>query len=245
MIEVEKISKTYRPAALNPFARKAEVPALNEVSLKVARGEATALVGRNGAGKTTLLKILATLVLPDSGRAAIGGSDVVSAARDVKRKIGIVTGDERSFYWRLSGRENLILFGALHNIPRGELKGRIDGLLRELGLSEHAGLPFRSYSSGLKQRLALARCLLHEPDVLLLDEPNKGIDPLLRAKNIQYIRDTLAGEMKRTVLLATHDLEEAFALGGRTAILEKGRIAYLGRPANAAELRDEMESADS
>lgn len=241
MIEVEKLTKVYRLGALNPFRRAAETLALDSVSLAVGRGEAVALVGRNGAGKTTLLKILATLVLPDSGRASVCGRDVVSDSAAVKSRIGLVTGDERSFYWRISGRENLMLFGALQNIPHRELAERADRLLAALGLAEQARLPFRSFSSGMKQRLAIARCLLHEPEALLLDEPNKGVDPLLQKKYIRYIREEVAGGMKRVVLLATHNLEEAIELGGRVALLEKGRLVYFDRPAGAEQIRKMME----
>ena len=241
MIEAENLSKTYHSTPVNPFRKPAITKALVSVSLRVGRGEAVAVIGRNGAGKTTLLKILATLVLPDGGHASVGGQDVVSRAAAVRRKIGIVTGDERSFYWRLSGRENLILFGALHDIPRRELKKRISGILDSLDLAAAADIPFRSYSSGMKQRLSIARCLIHEPEVLLMDEPNKGIDPLMQARSIEYIREEIAGRGGRAVLLATHNLEEAVALGGPVALLDSGRVLFFGKPGGAAELREMMQ----
>ena len=243
MIETEKLSKTYHTTPINPFRKPAQTTALESVTLRVGRGEAVAVVGRNGAGKTTLLKILATLVLPDGGRAEVCGHDVASQSAAVRSKIGIVTGDERSFYWRLSGRENLNLFGALHNIPRRELKERVARMLESFGLSEAADSPFRSYSYGMKQRLSLARCLMHEPDVLLMDEPNKGIDPLLQARSIEYIRDKIAGSGGRAVLLAPHNLEEAAALGGPVALLDKGRVIFFGKT-GALELREMMEKLE-
>jgi len=244
MIEAENLSKTYRTTPINPFRKPATTKALESVSFQVGRGEAVAVVGRNGAGKTTLLKILATLVLPDGGRAEICGNDVVASSAAVRRKIGIVSGDERSFYWRLSGRENLILFGALHNIPRRELKKRIDSILASLDLTAAADISFRSYSSGMKQRLSLARCLIHEPEALLMDEPNKGIDPLMQARSIEYIRDEIVGRGGRAALLATHNLEEAVALGGKVALLDRGRILFFGKVGDARELRDMMEPLD-
>ncbi len=242
MIEIEKLSKTYVTSPLNPFRKPVATKALESVTLSVVSGGAVSIIGRNGAGKTTLLKILATLVLPDGGRAAVCGLDVVSQSKAARRRIGIVTGDERSFYWRLSGRENLMLFGALHDIWPRDLRRRAEELLAATGLSEKADAPVRSYSTGMRQRLALARCLLHEPDVLLLDEPNKGLDPVMQSKMIGYIRDELAGRGGRTVLLATHNLEEAAALGGPAALLEQGRLVSFAKPDSVEQLRGLMQT---
>ncbi len=242
MIEIENLSKTYVTAPLNPFGKPVATKALESLSLRAGRGEIVSIIGRNGAGKTTLLKILATLVLPDGGHAAVCGLDVVAQSSAVRRRIGIVTGDERSFYWRLSGRENLMLFGALYDIGPRDLRRRADATLEALGLSEKADAPVRSYSTGMRQRLALARCLLHEPDVLLLDEPNKGIDPIMQSRMIGYIRDELAGRERRTVLIATHNLEEAAALGGPAALLERGRLVSFATPDSVEQLRGLMQS---
>ena len=241
MIEVANLRKVYRSTPINPLRKPVETRALESISLRVERGEAVALVGLNGAGKTTLLKILATLVLPDGGSASISGFDVIKASASVKSRIGLVTGDERSFYWRLTGRENLFLFGALQNIHFSELRNRVESMLDTFGIQGQADMPFRSYSTGMRQRLALARCLLHEPEVLLLDEPNKGIDPVLQVRSVSYIRDELVSRRKHTVLFATHNLEEAIALGGRVALLESGRLIYFDRPESADQLRKLME----
>lgn len=240
MILTENLAKTYSVAPVNPFRRAVKIPALAGVDLRVGAGEAVALVGRNGAGKTTLLKILGALVLPDGGRARVCGLDVVSRSRDVRAAIGLVTGDERSLYWRLTGAQNLALFGALYNVPPGELREKTARALADFGLGTHADVPVRSYSSGMRQRLMLARALLHEPRVLLMDEPNRAADPVLQGEFLARVRDDIAGRMKRAVLLATHNLEEAVSLGGRVAVIEKGKIVYSGKPDGVAELRDMM-----
>jgi len=240
MIFADNLEKTYSVAPVNPFRRGARIPALAGATLRVGEGEAVALVGRNGAGKTTLLKILSTLVLPDGGRASVCGRDVAASPRAARAALGLVTGDERSLYWRLTGEQNLSLFGALYNIPPRELRPRVARALADFGLENHAAVPVRSYSSGLRQRLMLARALLHEPRVLLMDEPNRAADPILQGEFIARVRDEIAGRMNRSVLLATHNLEEAVSLGGDVAVIEKGRIVFFGRPAGVAELRELM-----
>ena len=240
MIEVRNICKRFRTAALNPFKKATETVALDDVGFHVDRGQVVALVGRNGAGKSTLMKILCTVVLPDRGQAVVNGFDVMRRSEDVRRSIGYSGGDERSFYWRLSGRQNLVLFAALQNVPRAEIKERVDRYLSLAGLESKADIPFRSYSTGMRQRLALARSLLHDPPVLMLDEPNKGLDPLLQDDFKDFLKNKIVGEYKKTVLMATHDLEVALDVAHRVAFIHEGKLLYFGRPDNAAQLRTMM-----
>ena len=204
------------------------------VSLSVSAGEVFGLLGHNGAGKTTLLKILATLLEPNGGRAAILGHEVVREAPAARRRLGYCPGNERSFFLRLSARENLRFWGVLNNLSSDVLARRTPALLEELGLGSAAEEPVRNYSSGMLQRLSLARALLHEPQILLLDEPTRSLDPLAALWLRNYLRDELARRQGRAVLLATHNLAEAEAICDRLAILDRGELRAVGTP---AELR--------
>ncbi|HOX28414.1 MAG TPA: ABC transporter ATP-binding protein [bacterium] len=236
MIAIEKLTKTYRSSLLNPIGGQESVKALDDVSFSIKKGSLVSLVGCNGAGKTTLIKILSTLVLHDSGQAIVNGADVRTDPLKVRKSIGLFTGDERSFYWRLTVRDNLILFGSLQNVPRKKLVTKAGELLETFGLSGAADRPVRTLSSGMKQRLSLARCLIHDPPVLLLDEPTRGIDPLLQAQTIGMIRDGIVRDAGKTALVATHNLDEAIALGGETAVLAKGSLVFFGRPDDSEHL---------
>ena len=210
-----------------PFKPPERVRALRGVDLHVKTGEIFGLLGPNGAGKTTLLKILSCLVLPDSGRAELGGEDVRHENR-VKPRLGLVHSDERSFYWRLTGRENLRFFARLYDVPGKRIDSRIDELLRKVDLVEAAPRRFSDYSSGMKQRLAIARALLHDPPILLMDEPTRSLDPSASLSLRALIRDELQGRDGKTVLLATHNLREAEALCDRIAILVEGTVRQVG-----------------
>jgi ABC-2 type transport system ATP-binding protein len=211
----------------DPFKTPERVRALRGVDLHVKTGEIFGLLGPNGAGKTTLLKILSCLILPDSGRAELGGVDVRHENR-VKSRLGLVHSDERSFYWRLSGRDNLRFFARLYDVPGKRIDARIDELLRKVDLAEAAPRRFSDYSSGMKQRLAIARALLHDPPILLMDEPTRSLDPSASLSLRALIRDELKGRDGKTVLLATHNLREAEALCDRIAILVEGTVRQVG-----------------
>jgi ABC-2 type transport system ATP-binding protein len=211
----------------HPFRRPERVEALRGVDLHVQKGEIFGLLGPNGAGKTTLLKILSCLVLPDRGRAVVGGEDVRHEGK-VKPKIGLVHTDERSFYWRLSGRENLDFFARLYDVPRRRTKPRIEELLARVDMAGDADRRFADYSSGMKQRLAIARALLHDPPILLMDEPTRSLDPSSAMALRAFIRDELKARDGKTVLLATHNLREAETLCDRVAILVKGKVRQVG-----------------
>jgi ABC-2 type transport system ATP-binding protein len=216
-----------------PFRKAERVHALRGVDLGVRSGEIFGLLGPNGAGKTTLIKILSCLVLPDRGRAVVGGEDTVHESR-VKPQIGLVHSDERSFYWRLSGRENLRFFARLYDVPSASIVSRIDQLLERVDMVEPATRRFSDYSSGMKQRLAIARALLHDPPILLMDEPTKSLDPASSLALRAFIKERLHEHDRKTILLATHNLHEAEALCDRLAILVEGRVRQIG---TVAEVR--------
>ncbi|HEV8336472.1 MAG TPA: ABC transporter ATP-binding protein [Candidatus Polarisedimenticolia bacterium] len=234
-IEITSLSKVFRSKKSlrqilgGPAAKPQETWALKDVSLQVPERAIYGLLGPNGAGKTTLLKILSCLVLPTSGQVRVGGFDTRKSEMEVKRTLGFVTSDERSFYWRLTGRENLQFFGNLHQLHGGALARRIDFLLEHLDLSDQADKPFREYSSGMKQRLAVARGLLHDPPVVLLDEPTRSLDPISAKHLRRFLSEELNGRQGKTLLLATHNLQEAEQLCQNVAVLSRGRILGAGR----------------
>lgn len=206
-----------------------EVTAVDGVSLAVEEGELFGLLGPNGAGKTTLIKLLCTLVVPTSGSGRIGGVDL-NHSEQVRELVGMASGDERSFYWRLTARENLAFFAALYGLDRQTAVRRVEELLEQVGLAAQANRPFRTYSSGQKQRLSIARALLHGPRVLFLDEPTRSLDPTATMNLHRFIEEELLGRQGMTILLTTHRLDEAQRLCQRVAIMHGGRIRACGTP---------------
>ena len=201
------------------------------VDLALETGETVVLLGPNGAGKTTLLRILALLLAPTDGRLLLFGSDAARAPAALRRRIGYV-GHEISCYAELSAAENLAFYARLFRVS--EAPGRIARLLAWAGLDGTSRLPVRTYSRGMGQRLALAQALLHEPDVLILDEPFSGLDPDAVERLQQQLLELRAAG--HSILLATHDVERAAPIASRLAILHRGRIAWAhdGRVADAA-----------
>ena len=211
----------------HPFRPAERVRALKGIDLEVRQGEIFGLLGPNGAGKTTLLKVLSCLILPDKGRARILGLDTVHETQ-VKRLIGLVHTDERSFYWRLSARENLRFFARLYDLPGSAIDSRIDELLERVDMTEPADRPFSGYSSGMKQRVAIARALLHDPPILLMDEPTRSLDPGTAATLRDYMLEKLNHRDGKTILLATHNLREAETMADRVAIIAHGTVQQVG-----------------
>ncbi len=236
-LEAFQIEKTFvkkrsvQELLRHPLRRAERIRALRGVDLHVPYGEIFGLLGPNGAGKTTLLKILSCLILPDRGRATVGGEDTVHEAK-VKPKIGLVHSDERSFYWRLSGRENLRFFSTLYDVPRRRVESRIDELLRRVDMVEASDRRFADYSSGMKQRLAIARALLHDPPILLMDEPTRSLDPVSAMNLRTFVLEELKRRDGKTILLATHNLREAEVLCDRVAILANGKVREVGTVAD-------------
>ncbi len=230
-IQTKDITKRFARSSgyrdLLPFRKKQWVMAVEGISLEIEEGEFFGLLGPNGAGKTTLIKMLCCLVLPNSGSARVFGHDVVKEDAAVKRLVGLVSSEERSFYWRLSGRENLRFYAALYHIPRPRALARIDELLDLVGLSDKADIRFQNYSTGMRQKLAIARGLLSEPRLLFVDEPTRSLDPISARAVRAFLKEKVAGE-KTTVILATHNLTEAEQLCDRLVIMNRGKISALG-----------------
>jgi len=204
------------------------VQALDGVSFAVREGEVFGLLGPNGAGKSTTVRVLTTLTQPDSGRALVGGEDVVAHPARVRRMFGYVAQDS-GVDWEATGRENLLLQGRIHAMAGKPLHARVDELLELVGLREAADRQARGYSGGMKRRLDIALGLVHKPKVLFLDEPTTGLDPEARAAMWVEV-ERLAEAESLSILLTTHYLEEADRLAERVAIVSKGKIVVEGPP---------------
>jgi len=237
---VRKIFR-HRPALFNWLGRerRGETIALNDVSFSAARAEVLVLLGPNGSGKTTTLKLLSTILLPDAGSVRVGGFDARRDAGKVRRQVGIAVATERSFFPRLSAHENLEFFGALEEVSRSERAQRIRAVLRDAGLEEQADTLVMKFSSGMYQRLGIARALLKRPSVLLLDEPTRSLDAANTAHFWTTIR-ALAGQ-QTTVLLATHNFAETAAIADRLLLLHRGEL-LADRPVNHGESADALRS---
>ncbi|MFI9842487.1 ABC transporter ATP-binding protein [Nonomuraea sp. NPDC051941] len=205
-----------------------EVAALREINLSVPAGEVHGLLGPNGAGKTTLCRILSTVLLPTSGVVRVSGHDVTTHAAQVKLSIGIVFGGDRGLYERLTTRQNLDFWAALYGLSASARSRRVDALLERVGLSERARDKAHTLSRGMKQRLHLARGLVSEPAVLILDEPTVGMDPVSARDFRTLVRELRTGG--RTILMTTHDMAEAAALSDRVSLIDHGRLVLTERP---------------
>jgi len=214
---------------LLPGAPKEHTVALGGVSLTVNEGELFGLLGPNGAGKTTLVKILSTLLVPTSGGGTVAGHDLLKEGDAIRKKVGVVLGGERALYWRLTARENLRFFYELYNLPRAERQHRIDSLIDLVGLKDRADERVEGYSKGMKQRLHLARGLLHDPEILLLDEPSIGLDPGA-ARELRALVRGLTVKQGKTVVLTTHYLYEADVLSDRVGIISGGKLLTVDSP---------------
>ena len=222
-----------------PFHREWQT-ALRGVTFDVRRGEFFGLLGPNGAGKTTLFKTLATLVLPDEGSATVEGHDVVREPAAVRRVLTPVVADERSLYWRLDARENLRLYATLYGLSRDEGERRVREVLHAVSLEDTGTKMVAKFSSGMRQRLLIARALLAKPRMLLLDEPTRSLDPVSARQFREFLRAEIIGRQGCTVLLATHNAEEALELCDRVGVLDKGRLLAVGTAeALAAEVGHE------
>jgi ABC-2 type transport system ATP-binding protein len=235
-VEVTALTKVFEKGRRTVWQRIRREPDLRErfvavksIDLTVERGEIFGVLGPNGAGKTTTLRMLATLLEPTSGDVRVLGIDVRRRPRDVRRQLGAMLSGERSLYWKLTARENLEYFAALYHVPPREQRARIDASLAAVQLVDRADDYVERYSTGMRQRLALARALLPDPPLVILDEPTVGLDP----QAARDLRDRVR-ELKRqgrTVLLTTHYMEEADQLCDRIAIIDHGEIVALDTPA--------------
>lgn len=229
-IETEGLTKQFAPAGgWRRLRRQMTTNAVEDVHLRVERGELFGLLGPNGAGKTTLVKMLCTLILPTRGSATVAGFPLKRAA-EIRAAVGLMVTDDRSFYWRLTGRENLTFFAALHRIHGATAGRRVDDVLEQVDMTSHADRRFSEYSTGMKQRIALARCLLHHPRILFLDEPSRSLDPVA-TRRLHGLLQRLVEERDVTIFLITHNLAEAEKLCERVAVMNRGRIRAAGEPA--------------
>lgn len=222
-IGLKKSFKMGRPLS-GFWRRKGDIEVLEDVTFKVMSGEIVCILGPNGAGKTTLLKILATSILPTSGEAYVNGYSILDNADLVRNSIGVTEGDSRSFYWRLSGIQNLEFFGCLYGLSKKDIKKKVEELVTLLRIKypeKKVGL----YSAGNRQRLAIARALLNDPKVLLLDEVFKDLDPVTIEEIKMFLKSSFLRESGRAILLATHSLNHIIGFCNKAMIIKEGRVA--------------------
>lgn len=229
------IAKRYRELILAPFRARNVFTALQSVDLEIEGGDRIAVLGPNGAGKTTLLKLVGGLLLPSEGEIVVNSHSTLHQNAAARKSVGFVMNEERSFFWRLTGRENLEFFGTLDNLSGDKLRERGRELIRFVGLEAHIDKPVSTYSSGIKQRLAVARGLIAEPEVLILDEPTRTLDPVACEELIDLIIERLHKNSRKTILIATHRLEEAMKLCNKALIISQGRAVAFNRISDLTE----------
>ncbi|MEO0082876.1 MAG: ABC transporter ATP-binding protein [candidate division WOR-3 bacterium] len=226
-IEVKDVVKKFKRGK---GLKKREIFAVDKANFTISDGELFGLLGPNGAGKTTLVRCIATLLIPDEGSIKIYGKDILAHSLLCRQQIGLVTSGERSLYWKLSARDNLKFFAALYGLDNKERDKRIDYLMELLELKDVQYERVEKYSSGMKQKISLARALIHDPQILLLDEPTLGLDPQFSRFIRNFIKNTLNKEQKKTVLLTTHYMDEADELCERIAFINYGKIIDIKTP---------------
>jgi len=227
-INLTKIFTSKIPNGGGFFRRKAvTVNAIDNINLTIEKGELFGLLGPNGAGKTTLVKMLCTLLPPDSGTALVNGYDIVKQQMQVKRSLGtLFSVGERGFFWRLNGYRNLEFYASTYNVPRQKRHERILEVLKLVGLENSTFQLYQQYSGGMKRKLALARTLLPDPPIIMLDEPTTGLDAIT-ARNIRDFVQHTVQETGKTVLYTTHYIEEAAQICTKIGILKEGKfVAY-------------------
>lgn len=241
-IQTDDLTKSFIPirslidVVSHPFKKVKPIVAVDKVNLQVNKGEISGLLGTNGAGKTTLIKMLCTLISPTSGRVLVGGYDVAKDEEKVRGCVGLVTCEERSFYWRLTGRQNLQFYGNLYNLKTSEIRNRIRQLSHLLELEDILEQRFDSYSTGTKQKMAIARALIHDPEIIFMDEPTRSLDPMMAAEVRSFIKKELVEQQGKTIVLATHQLQEAEQLCDRIAVMNRGHFVTVG---SLEELQEE------
>jgi ABC-2 type transport system ATP-binding protein len=237
-VEVAHLRRVYKTTVGVVRRSAKEVVAVDDISFEVQPGELFGLLGPNGAGKTTTVKMLTTLLIPTAGSARILGFDVTSQPERIRPRIGFIFGGERGLYWRLSATDNLRYFASLYHVDPEISRARIPFLLEMVGLTGREKEKVEGYSRGMKQRLHVARTLLHDPEVLFLDEPTIGLDPV-GARELRHVVENLRAEGK-TILLTTHYMFEADALCQRIAVINHGRIIALDTPAGLKRLVSDL-----
>lgn len=221
------IVKRYRELVLHPFRPKRVFTALSSATFAIQPGDRIAVLGPNGAGKTTLLKLIGGLLLPTEGEIMVNGFSTSRHNTTARNSVGFVMNEERSFFWRLTATQNLEFFAALDNLSGADIRKKCLELIRFVGLEEHADKPVATFSSGMKQRLALARGLIGEPEILILDEPTRTLDPIACEDLVALINNRLHKDSRKTILIATHRLEEAMQLCDKVMVINRGQmLAY-------------------
>jgi ABC-2 type transport system ATP-binding protein len=231
-VETENLTKYFRKDS-----GKENIIAVDHVNLSVRTGEFFGLLGPNGAGKTTLIKILCTLIIPDEGTARIAGFDVVKEAERVRECIGWLHGETggRALYWRLSARDNLRFYAYLQNLPPNISRKRIDALLEFFELNKDADRLVKDFSTGMKMRVMLARTLLSNAPILLMDEPTVGLDAT-GAIETRKLLQSLCRDLNKTIIFTTHNIVEAERLCDRIAVMNRGRVIALDTPLRLSEV---------
>ena len=225
-IECRNLCRTFVSTSL--FGRKRIATALAGLNFEIPKGIVFSLLGPNGSGKTTTIRILSTLLTPTSGQALVFGKDVVKETKKVRGRIGLILGGDRGLYGRLNAEENLRYFAALNKLSRSEIKAKVDNIIDLVGLSSAKKRQVGEFSRGMKQRLHIARGLLTDPDIIYMDEPTIGLDPI-GAQELRNLIPSLV-ERGKTILLTTHYMAEADELSSQIAIISGGLLTAIGTP---------------
>ncbi|UCG48665.1 MAG: ABC transporter ATP-binding protein [Phycisphaerales bacterium] len=236
--DIEKYFFIERPLHkqfLSPFARGRRIHALNRVSFTLESGKILGVVGPNGAGKTTLLRILAHLLEPDGGEVTLCGRKMTGRSHYLRKQVGYVSSDDRSFFWRLTGRQNLEFFSRLYGVPRSRAGRGISDFLEMFGLEKKANELFRDYSTGTRKKFALIRALVHQPSVILLDEVTNSLDGPSTAYVKDMVREYVSGRADCSGVWSTHRLEEIYEICDKVVVIEEGNVKFFGP---AEELKD-------
>ena len=226
MIEIKEVTKQFQD-------KKKYVTALKHVTLKIEEGEVIGLLGENGAGKTTLLRAISTLIEPSSGSIQVAGFDTVEQSAEVKKRLGVLFGSETGLYDRLTARENLQYFASLYSLGKHETKVRIEKLAKMFGMRDYLDRRVSTFSKGMRQKVAIARTILHDPDIILFDEPTTGLD--ITSSNVFR---QLVHQLKRegkTIIFSSHIVEEVTMLCDRVAMIHQGELVYDGTLENLYE----------
>ncbi len=234
VISVEDLVRVYRSSTGLVRKKRKETVAVDHISFEVKRGELFGLLGPNGAGKTTVIKVLTTLLLPTSGKVKVLGYDVLSQSQEVRKRIGLILGGERGLYYRVTGRQNLRYFADLYGVPILEREKRINEVLKAVDLSDRADERVEDYSRGMKQRLHIAKGIIHDPELIFMDEPTIGLDPQAARDTRKMVKDLQ--QAGKTILLTTHYMYEADELCNRLGVIARGKILALDTPSGLKDL---------
>ncbi len=231
-VEIRKLTKQFR--VRHGWFKSRILTALEDVSFSVLPGEAFGLIGRNGSGKSTLLRVLSTILIPTAGQAWMNGIPV-SSVRSIKGLVGVIPPIPCGFSGELTGRQNLEFFAVLQRLEPAAIGGRVEQLLERVGIADLGSQPFWTYSTGQRQRLNIARALLHDPPILLFDEPTRSLDPWAAREIRSWIKDELIRRRSKTLLVASNQAEEVAQLCDRIAFLRNGKTLFTGSAREAQE----------